>query len=55
MVHSICVAPFFTPAMASAVAMPRSLWQCTATVTFSMPRTPSIRYLMRRPNSSGSE
>ena len=25
-VHSICVAPFLTPASASAVAMPRSLW-----------------------------
>ena len=36
-----------------AVAMPRSLWQWTETVMFSMPRTFSMRYLMRRPNSSG--
>ena len=55
MVHSTWRAPFFTPAMASAVAMPRSLWQCTAIFTLSMPFTPSTRYLMRRPNSSGSE
>ena len=32
MVHSTWVAPFFTPASDSAVAMPRSLWQCTDTV-----------------------
>ena len=55
MVHSTWVAPFFTPASDSAVAMPRSLWQCTDTVAFSMPSTWSMRYLMRAPNSSGSE
>ena len=54
-VHSTCVAPFLTPASASAVAMPRSLWVCTATVTFSMPRTFSMRPRMRAPKSSGSE
>ena len=54
-VHSTCVAPFMTPASDSAVAMPRSLWQCTLTFTFSMPSTCSIRYLMRWPNSQGTE
>ena len=37
MVHSTCRAPAFTPASALAVAMPRSLWQCTETMTSSMP------------------
>ena len=55
MVHSICVAPLRTPASDSAVAMPKSLWQCTDTVTSSMPATLSMRYLMRAPKSSGSE
>ena len=43
MVHSTCVAPLRTASMASAVAMPRSLWVCTEMVTSSMPSTRSRR------------
>ena len=42
-----------TPASALAVAMPRSLWQCTEIVAFSMPRTFSMMPAISAPNSSG--
>ena len=47
MVHSIWLAPFLTAERDSAVAIPRSLWVWTATVTSSMPRTFSMRPRMR--------
>ena len=55
MVTSTCRAPFSTPAMVLAVAMPRSLWQCVEMTALWMPSTCSIKYLIFSPYSEGRQ
>ena len=54
MVHSICLAPAFTAAKLFATAIPKSSWQCTLNVIFSIFLTFSFKYLNTRSNSSGT-
>ena len=53
MVHSTCRAPFMMAVSELATAWPRSLWQWTERITFSIPRTFSRIRAMRSPHSRG--
>ena len=54
-VTSTCLAPFITPIMVLAVAIPRSLWQCVDITALSMLGTFSFRYKILAPYSSGRQ
>ena len=54
-VHSICLAPFWIPAIEFDVANPRSLWQWQEIFALSIPFTFSFKNFILKPYSSGKQ